>query len=164
MSNRMGRNIIMSSFCSCFLFFSVLMYSSWPHTGSMWIPPTATIYPPSLANARWRNFAQQELDSCWVLFLTDKGPYMRCGSSALAHLHICSTRHADYLLPSLACKSKSKDFRPMRGARLLHGAYFECERAWMCCYCTTFVPWDVCLTRHPDFSFQHCLPHGMLAI
>ena len=42
---------------------------------------------------------------------------------------------------------------PMRGVRLPHGTFFERERDRTCCYCSTFVPWDVCSTRHPYFHF-----------
>ena len=63
-------------------------------------------------------FAQQELNSCWVMFLVDRRAYTCRISDALAHLHVCSTRRADYFAyssPSLACKCESEDFRPMRG-------------------------------------------------
>ena len=97
-------------------------------------------------------FAQQELDSCWVIFSSIRA-YTRCSSDALAHLHVCSTRRTDYSSPSLACKCELKDFHPMRGVRLPHVTYFERERAWTSRYCGTFAPWDVCSTRHPYFSF-----------
>ena len=98
-------------------------------------------------------FAQQELDSCWVLHFVDRQAHTRCSCGALAHLHVCSTRRADfaYLPSSLACKRESEDFRPMRGVSLPHGAYFEGERDRTCCCCSTFVPWDVCSTKHPSF-------------
>jgi len=121
------------------------------------IAPAAAVYPPSLANARRRNFAQQELDSCWVLFFVDKGTYAYRGSGTLAYLHVWLNRRADYftyLSPSLACRCKLEDVRPMRGVRLTHGVYFEGERGRTCCYYGTFVPWDVCSTRHPDLCFD----------
>ena len=52
------------------------------------------------------------------------------------------------LLPHL--HRRDGGFRPMRGVRLPHGAYFERERDRTCHYCT-FALWDVCSTRHPDF-------------
>ena len=115
--------------------------------------PAAAIHPPSLANVRWRMFAQQELDSCWVLYFIDRGAHMCCSCSALAHLHVCSTRCADcaYLSSSLACKCELEDFRPMWGVSLPHGAYFEGERDQTCCCCSTFILWDVCSTKHPNF-------------
>ena len=60
-------------------------------------------------------FAQQELDTCWVLRFVDLRAHTRRSSGALAHLHVCSTRRADfaYSSPSLACKCDSEDFRPI---------------------------------------------------
>jgi len=109
--------------------FSVLMISSRPPTGSSRTPPVAATHPPSLASARRRMFAQQESNCRWVLLLVDRGAHTRSSSGALAHLHVCSTRRADfaYLSSSLACKCESEDFRPMRGVYLPHGAYFESE-------------------------------------
>jgi len=112
---------------------------------------------------KWRSriFAQQELHSGWVMFLVDRRAYTCRSSDALAHLHVSSTKRADYFAyssPSLACKCESEGFRPIRGVRLPHGASFERERDQTCCYCSMFVPWDVCSTRHPDFRFG--LPHA----
>ena len=42
-----------------FLLFSALTTSLPPPTGSTRLSPAATVYPPSLANARRRNFTQQ---------------------------------------------------------------------------------------------------------
>ena len=75
-----------------------------------------------------RNFTQQELNSCWVLFFIDSRASTCRSSGALTYLHVCSTRRADYFAyppPSLACKCEAEHFRPMRGVRLPHGAYFE---------------------------------------
>ena len=93
-----------------------------------------------------RIFAQQELNSCWVMFLVDRRAYTCRIGDVLAHLHIWLNRHADYFAcssPSLACKWESEDFLPMRGVRLPHGASFECERDQTCCYCSTFVSGDI---------------------
>ena len=61
----------------------------------------AAVHPPSLANARQRMIAQQELDSCWVLLFVDMQAHTHCSSSALAQLHVCSTRRADFAYSSI---------------------------------------------------------------
>jgi len=95
-------------------FFFTLKTSSQPPTSSSQTLPTAAAHPPSLANATRRMFAQQELDSCWVLLFVDRRPHTRRSSGALAHLHVCSTRRADFAYsPSLACKCESEHFHPI---------------------------------------------------
>ena len=70
------------------------MISLWPPIGSSRFSSTVAVITPSLANARWRIFSQQELNSCWMLFFTDRQASMHQSSSTLAHLHACSTRCA----------------------------------------------------------------------
>ena len=70
------------------------------------------------------------------LLLGDRRAYACRISDALAHLHVCSTRRADYFAyssPSLACKCESEDFRSMRRVRLPHSASFKRERDRTCC-------------------------------
>ena len=93
-----------------------------------------------------RIFAQQELNSCWVMFLVDRRAYTCRIGDVLAHLHVWLNRHADYFAyssPSLAYKCKSEDFLPVRGVRLPHGASFECERDRTYCSSSTFVSGDI---------------------
>ena len=81
-----------------------------PPTGLSRIPPAAVVCPPSFANGRRRNFTQQELDSCWVLFFVDNWAYSRRSGGALAYLHVWLNRRADYFAysspPSLASASR----------------------------------------------------------
>ena len=60
----------------------------------------AAVHPPSLANARRRMIAQQELDSCWALLFVDMQAHTHFSSGALAQLHVCSTRRADFAYSS----------------------------------------------------------------
>jgi len=47
-------------------------------------------------------FAQQELDTCWVLRFVDRRAHTRRSSGALAHLHAGSARRAEFIpLPHL---------------------------------------------------------------
>ena len=89
-----------------------------------------------------RIFAQQEFNSCWLMFLVDRWAYTCHIGDALAHLHVWLNRRADYFAyssPSLACKCESEDFRPMREVRFLHGASFERERDRTWCYLLQYV-------------------------
>jgi len=117
-SNRTGSRWHRELVLLFFLLFSALTICPRPPTGFSRIPPAAVIHPPSLANARQRMFSQQESNFCWVLFFVDTRDSTCRNSDALAHLHVFSTRRADYFVyspPSLACKCESEDFRAMRG-------------------------------------------------
>jgi hypothetical protein len=97
-SNRSGRELVLLFF----LLFYVLMNFPQPPTGSTRIPPAAAVYPPSLANARRRIFILR-----WVMFWR---VYTCRIGDALAHLHVCSTRRADYFaFPSLASARSDKN-------------------------------------------------------
>jgi hypothetical protein len=94
-----------------------------------------------------------------VLLFVDMQAHTHCSSGALAQLHVCSTRRADFAYsspPSLASANR-RMFAPCEESDSRRGADFEGERDQTWCYCSTFVPWDVCSTRHPDFVFRRCL-------
>jgi hypothetical protein len=89
-----------------FALFSVLMTSSRPHTGSSRTPPATAIHPPSLANARRRMFAQQELDSCWVQLFVDRRAHTRRSVSPSARLFNQTCRFRLFiLLPHLQVRA-----------------------------------------------------------
>jgi len=117
--------------------------------------PTTAVYPPSLANARRRMFAQQESNSFWVLLFVNRRASTCRSSGSFACLHVCSTSRAGlaYSSSSIACKCDSENVRSIRGVSLPHGAYFEGKRDRTRCYCNTFVPWDVSSAIHPHFRF-----------
>ena len=99
------RNDIASSFCS-FFFFLVLTIFQWPPTGLSQLPCTTAIILPRLQMRDRQSLLSRSLTPAESFFL-----------SIATHLHICSTRCADFTCssPFLACKCKSEDFCPMRG-------------------------------------------------
>lgn len=71
MSDRTGSRYHRELVLVFVLLFYVLMTSPQPLTGLSQISPTTVIHPPSLVNARRSMFAQQESNSCWLLFSVD---------------------------------------------------------------------------------------------
>jgi len=90
-------------------------------------------------------FAQQELDSGWVLLFIDR--WHRSNPSARLFNQTCSIR---LLIPlPLACKCELEHFRSVRGVRLLHGAYFEGERGRTRLYCGMSLLFATTAVRSP---------------
>ena len=153
-SNRTGSWWYLSSLFSS----SLLTTSLWPPTGPSRIPPAATaIYPPSLANVRWRMSPQQELDTCWVLCFVDRRAHTRHSSGMLAHLCVCSTRHADfaYSSPSLNCKCESGFLPPCEESNpcrvlILRERVIECAAITVCSSSRMSVQPDI-----PIFQISH---------
>jgi len=101
-------------------------------------------------------FAQQELDSCWVLLFIDRWAHTRHSSPELTHLHVCLTKQTCRLF---------RISTPLPRLQVLVGAFSPHARSQTPAWCLfrrrwaeRAAPWGVCSTRHPDFHFG--LPHA----
>jgi len=106
-------------------------------------------------------FAQQELDSGWVLLFIDRWAHTCRSSPALAHLRVCSTRRAAFPLPRLQVRvgAFSLRARSQTPARCLFRGR-EGSNAPLLLY---VLPMGCLFNQTSRFFFRRRLPRGMVA-